>query len=290
MAVTTSAGAPLPTEVVDTIIQKAQEQSAIMAASVNQPVSAKTVEFPVITGDPDAFWTNEAESKTVSEPTVGTKTMQIYKLATIVPFSEEVESDQSALYDALVARIPAALGKKFDRTVFGYETKPGDNFDQFTSSPAIGYGSSAYDGIIATDATIAEADGTLNRFIASPKLRSKLLTEKDNENRPLFVTSIADPNAFGTILGAPVQLSKNVYQAGTPNTLGVAGDFTHARYAILSALRIDRSTEASLNLGTDSPISLFQNNLVAIRAEIRIGFIVDDPDYFVRITDATEES
>jgi HK97 family phage major capsid protein len=290
MAVTTSAGAPLPVEVVDTIIQKTQEQSAIMAAAVNQPVSATTNEFPVITGDPDAFWTNEAAEKTVDEPTVGTKTLRIYKLAVIVPFSEEVESDQSSLFNALVDRIPAALGKKFDRTVYGYETAPGSDFDQFSASPAIGYGSSAYDGIIATDSAIADADGTLNRFIASPKLRNKLMTEKDNENRPLFVTSIADPNAFGTILGAPVQLSKNVYNAGTPNTLGVAGDFTHARYAVLNGIRVDRSTEASLNLGSATPISLFQNDLIAIRAEIRVGFILDDADYFVRITDAKAES
>jgi hypothetical protein len=79
----------LPTEVAQEIMQKVQEQSAVMQLARQIPLPGRGVTIPVITGDPEAGWVEETGAKPVSNPTLATKVMQAYKLAVIVPFSDE---------------------------------------------------------------------------------------------------------------------------------------------------------------------------------------------------------
>ena len=117
----------LPTSIASEIIQKTQEESAIMklAQKINLPGNGLTI--PVITSDPTAAWVDETDEKPVSNPGLSTKVMRGYKLAIIEPFSNQFKRDYGALYDALVARLPRILAEKFDATVFG-GSAPGSDF------------------------------------------------------------------------------------------------------------------------------------------------------------------
>ena len=86
-------------------------------------------QIPVITGDPEADWVTETGSKPVSNPGLSKKIMQAHKLAVIVPFSDEFRRDAAALYNALIQRLPGALAKEFDKTVFFGSSLA--NFDRF---------------------------------------------------------------------------------------------------------------------------------------------------------------
>ena len=99
----------LPGDVSNDIIQKTQEQSAVMALArkVNLPGWGLTI--PIITSDPEAEWIAETEAKPVKDPGIDKKVMQAYKLAVIVPFSDEFRRDAKNLYDILVTRLPLAL-------------------------------------------------------------------------------------------------------------------------------------------------------------------------------------
>ena len=125
----------LPGDVSSEIIQKTQEESAVMrlARKVNLP--GRGVTIPMITGDPEASWVDETDQKPVSNPSLDKKVMKAYKLAVIVPFSDEFARDYKALYDALVSRLPGALAKKYDHTVFHGAT-PGTGFEVLTSCSA----------------------------------------------------------------------------------------------------------------------------------------------------------
>ena len=120
----------LPAEVSAEIIQKTQEQSAVMSLARQVALPGRGLTIPVISGDPEAAWVDETDPKPVSNPSLSTKIMQAYKLAVIVPFSDEFARDAAALYDALISRLPGALALKFDSTVF-HGTAPGSNFDTF---------------------------------------------------------------------------------------------------------------------------------------------------------------
>ena len=109
----------LPGAVSSEIWQKTQEGSAVMRLARKIELPGLGVTIPVITGDPEAGWVGETEKKPVKRGTLATKQMTPYTLAVIVPFSNQFKRDLPNLYDALIQRLPLALGKKFDQTVFG---------------------------------------------------------------------------------------------------------------------------------------------------------------------------
>ena len=108
----------LPAEVSSEIIAKTQEESAVMKLARQIALPGRGVEVPVNVSDPAAEWVSETGMKPVSNPTLDKKVMSAYKLATIVPFSNEFKRDAAALYNALVGRLPLVLAQTFDATVF----------------------------------------------------------------------------------------------------------------------------------------------------------------------------
>lgn len=271
----------LPTEVSAEIMQKTQEQSAVMALARKIALPGRGLTIPVITGDPEASWVDETAIKPVSNPSLSTKIMQGYKLAVIVPFSDEFRRDMAGLYDALVARLPLALAQKFDATVF-HGTAPGSNFDTLASVTAqtiSGSGNSVYKALVAADTAIATAGGLCNGFAISAQGKGELLTAVDSTGRPLFVNSVAE-GAVPRILGNPVAYSKAAYKDGTsgqnatPDVLGFAGDWTQAVYGVVEGVKIDMSDTATLTI-SNALTSLWERNMFAVRAEIEIGFRCD---------------
>lgn len=274
----------LPNDVANEILAKTQESSAVMSLARKINLPGNGVQIPVIVSDPTADWVAETAAKPVSNPEISKKIMQAYKLAVIVPFSMEFRRDVTALYEELVRRLPNALGKKFDATVF-HGTAPGSNFDTFASCTAQALGSDPYAGLVAADGDIATHGGILNGFALAPQGKSALLSATDTTKRPLFINNVAD-GAIPMILGAPVKQSKAAYKSGSPNILGFAGDWTQALYGTVEGVKIGYSEEASLVVDNNTTINLFQQNMFAVRAEIEVGFVADTT-VFNKLTDGT---
>lgn len=270
----------LPVDVSQTILQKTQEESAVMQLAQEIALPGRGTAINVITSDPEAAWVGETASKTVANPGLETKVMSAYKLAVIVPFSMEFRRDLASLYDALVARLPRALAAKFDATVFN-GTAPGSNFDTLASATAQSFGSDVYAALVAAQTDIATHGGILNGFAISPQGQGVLLGATDTTKRPLFINSVAE-GAVPMILGAPTEITKGAYKAAvgttTPAVYGFAGDWTQAMYGTVEGVRITYSEDATLTTGSGtniSTINLFQQNMFAVRAEIEVGFRAD---------------
>lgn len=264
----------LPTEVSSTIIQKIQEDSAVMKLATRMTLPGLGATIPVITSDPEAGWVAETDNKPVSRPGLSTKVMQAYTLAVIVPFSNQFKDNMTELYNAIVERLPKAIAKKFDSTVF-HGTAPGSNFDTFASATAQSFGSDPYAALVAADADIAAHDGITNGFVVSPQAKSALLGATDTTGRPLFINSVAE-GAIPMILGNPTKQSKAAYKnvSGGNDVIGVAGDWSQAIYGIAKNLSLSVSDQATLTDG-DQTINLWQRNMFAVRAEIEVGFVAD---------------
>lgn len=258
------------------IIQKTQEQSAIMQLARKIVLPGNGAEVPVITSDPEAEWVSETGVKPVKTPGLTKKVMSAYKLAVIVPFSNEFRRDMAALYDQLVQRLPLALAKQFDATVVGAVTKPGSNFDNLASCQTQEIGTAAYAGLVAADQDIAENGGMLNGFALAPQGKGALLAATDDNGRPIFINSAAE-GAIPQILGAPVVIAKGCADADE-DVVGIAGDWTQAVWGTVEGVKLDYSEDASLvtgESGAETMINLFQQNMFAVRAEIEVGFRAD---------------
>ena len=263
----------LPSEVSSEILQKTQSGSAVMQLARQIRVPGLGVTIPVITGDPEAGWVGETAKKPVKRGTLATKQLTPYTLAVIVPFSNQFRRDLPALYDALVQRLPLALAKQFDATVFGAVTVPGSNFDTLKDCTAQEIGTDAYGGLVAADADISAHDGILNGFVLAPQGKAVLLTAVDGNKRPLFINSVAE-GAVPMILGARAIYSKGAYVSGSPNVVGFAGDWSQAVYGTVEGVQVTISEHATLTDGSTT-INLFEQNMFAVRAEIEVGFRCD---------------
>lgn len=273
----------LPSEVSQEIMQKFVGESAIARLSTRVTLPGRGLTIPVISGDPTAAWVAETDEKPVSNPSLSTKLMEGYMLSVIVPMSNQFRRDARALYDALVARLPGALALKFDQTVIGAVAKPGANFDNFAGCTAqslvASVGHTAYDGMVAAFADIAEQGYALNGFALSPAAQGILLAATDSDGRPLFINSTVD-GVPARILGVPTYAGRGLYKSGqaaagsssgTPASIGVAGDWSQAMYGTVEDVQISISDQATLTSGT-TVINLWQRNMFAVRAEIEVGF------------------
>lgn len=281
----------LPNAVSAEILQKTQEASIVMRLARQIPLPGNGVQIPVIASDPAAEWVTETGAKPVSTPTLDKKIMQAHKLAVIVPFSNEFRRDASALYNALIARLPAVLAEKFDQTVFfGPSSGTLANFDNL--SAVTGYdlgatGASTYAGLVAADGAISAQGGVMNGIALAPQGKSALLGAVDGENRPLFNT--VTENGITRVLGAPVQISKAAYKVGTTSpavadVVGIAGDWNHAMYGTVEGIQIRYSSDATLTT-SGGTINLFQQNMFAVLVEIEVGFVAETA-YFAKLTKA----
>ena len=273
----------LPSEVSQEILQKAQDASAIMRLARSVPLPGRGLTIPVITSDPSASWVAETDPKPVSNPGLSTKLMEPYTLAVIVPFSKQFLRDARLLYDNLIALLPGVLAKTFDQTVIGAVAKPGANFDNFAGCTAqslvASVGHTAYDALVAAFDDIASGGFLMNGVGLSPAGQGILLGATDADGRPLFLNSVAE-GTISRILGARTEMGRGLYvsgqaaagsSSGTPASVGVAGDWSQALYGTVEGVKVDYSEDATLIDGT-TMIPLFQNNMVAVRAEIEVGF------------------
>lgn len=285
-----TSGVYLPPAVSGEIWQETAYNSAAMQLSKQIELPGSGVSVDVITGNAEAGWVAETEQKPVSRPTMGNKLMTPYTLAVIVPFSNQFRRDKQALYNALVSKLPEALGRKFDQTVFGSVDAPGSNFDVLKGAPAVGIAGNTYKGLVAADQVVSNADGILNGWAMSPQGRGLLLGAVDGFGRPLFMQDANSQSNVGSLLGAPVYTTKGVYAAAEAEgnaQIGFAGDWTAANYGTVEGVQVAISDQATLIDGSTT-INLFQRNMFAVRAEIEIGFRVKDINLFAKLTDATQ--
>lgn len=289
----------LPAEISAEILKKATEESAVMRLARKIDLPGRGVTIPVITSLPEANWVVETGIKPVSNPGLSQKNMTPYTLAVIVPFSNQFRRDAAKLYDELVRALPAALGKKFDATVFN-GTAPGTGFDVLTNCTAQSINDNSNQGayltLVKADTAIADAGYDVNGYALSPQARGVLLEACDTTKRPIFINTIAE-GGIPRLLGQPAFYSRGIYGAGNAasgtsgtsgyvaakdDVLGFAGDWANALYGVVEGVNISISDQASLTIGTEV-VNLWERNMFAVRAEIEVGFVAMT-DAFNKIT------
>ena len=278
-------------EVSNEIITKTIEESCVMQLAGQMSVNPEGKTWQTIETDPEPDWVGETETKPIGRFTFGKRTITPYKMALIVPFSDEFRRDKGALYNECISRVPKLFGQKFDKTVLG-TVAPGTGFDVLGDAATATIMADTtnhidvYDRFLAVDATIGAADGIMSGIALAPQGRSIVLGAKDGNGHPLFTPGV-ESGQLGNILGAAVSVKKGVYKAGTPAIVGIAGDWDEAKWGTIGTITGSISDEATLVDG-NSTINLWQQNMFAIRFEIEFAFMVKDKAKFVLLTNATE--
>jgi len=274
----------LPPEISSEIWQRTQEESVVMRLSQQMPIPGGGTVVPMISGDPTAEWVNETDEIPVSRPTFHNKMIRGYKLATIVPFSNEFRRDVDSLYSAVVRRLPGVFAEKFDATVFGQPNgAPGSDFDTLGGITSVSIANDTYDALVTADAAVAVAGGILNGWVIAPQARSLLLTAKDEIGRPIFINNVTTDGSVPALLGAPTYMSRTAYFGSLPTQVGFAADWSGARYGVVNDITISISDQASITDGSEV-INLWERDMFAVRVLFEVGFRVRDLSEFVKLT------
>jgi HK97 family phage major capsid protein len=292
---TKTTGVVLPPAVSNEIWAGIVNESAVMQLARQMDLPGNGVSIPTITGEPTAGWVDETDPAPVSRPTLGNKLITGYELTVLVPFSKKFLRDLPGLYKELKRRLPLALAKKFDSTVFGPSSgAPGTNFDTLGAAGTVSIAANAYDGLVTADGLISTADGILNGWALAPQAKKLLLTSKDDNGRPLFINNAQTEGSVPMLLGSPTHFTKGVYipavapgennnPPAIPAQIGFAGDWSDAVYGVVEGIKIETSDQATLIDG-ESVINLFQKRMFAVMATIEVGFRVKSLAEFVKLT------
>ena len=282
-------------ELAGPIFDEAAKGSAAMSLIRKVPLGASGQAFPIVTSRPTANWTAEGAQKHTTEAGLGLVKMEPKKLTAIAVASQEViRANPGGYSETLAGLLADAFARAFDLAVFHNKGGDGNGTSPFettlaatTKSVTLGAaaGTNTYDDLVK--AMALNLQGTPKKqvtgFAFDTGFEIDLLNAKDTAGHPLFAeaayTGAVPALRSGSVLGRTTYMHENV---GLDKTVGFAGDWTKAAWGTVGGITMDVSTEATVTIGGQL-VSLYENNLVAIRAEAEYGFALADKDAFVKI-------
>ena len=263
--------------------EKARYASSVMQLARQVPLGASGEEIMMSTGKATAGWVSEAGKKPTTETSIGVKSFKPHKIAAISVVSAEVVRANPGNYMSLLQdEIAASFAEAFDAAALHgdgpFTTSVSDTTKSVSLAP------SAYDGVVEGLRVLANDKKKLNGFAFDRIVEADFLSEKDGNDRPLFIDTPLENTASvitpGRIIGRSAFLGDGIAK---DEVVGFAGDWSQLVWGTVGGIKFDVSTQASVTLGGEL-ISLFENNLVAIRAEAEYGLLINDVESFVSIT------
>lgn len=273
---------------------QARRNSVVQSLARKVPLGINGQEIPVVTSKATAGWVAEGGQKPASKGAVGLKTISPKKIAAITVVSAEVVRANPANYIELFKQdVAEAMALAFDAAaLYGTNTPfgAGNYIAATTKSVEIGTTTQAnggvYGDIVAGLKLLADDKKKLNGFAFDSVAEPTFLSAVDLNGRPLFVDSPFEDSVLtaGRLLGRSAFLGDGVGDDAT-DVRGFGGDWSQVVWGAVGGITYDVSTEATVTIN-GALTSLWENNLVAIRAEAEFGLLVNDSSAFVKYTDA----
>ncbi|MFD5137457.1 phage major capsid protein [Streptomyces sp. NPDC058378] len=296
----------LPSTLTGPIFEKSVEQSAVMSLSRRVPLSmSATTAVPVPLDVPTADWVDQAGRKPLGTGGVDIKQMSGKKIAVLIPVAMEVvQSNAAGLWTQLQSDLPTAFSRAFDRATIHGKTMKGaigpftDYLAMTTKSVALGTSSQATGGIwldfVNGMEEIVDDDWDYTGTVADHRLQPKLLGATDTTGRPIFVETRDTGTGMavaGSLVGNPLAYSRSVSgkvrrQSSSTDTglRAIGGDWSQTAYGVGMDITVKISREATYIDEDGGVHSAFQENLVLLLAEAYYGFVLGDPEAFVKYT------
>lgn len=282
------------------IFEEAARTSVVQSLVRQVPLGINGQNIPVVTGKMQAGWVSEGGQKPASNASIGLKTIKPEKIAAIAVVSAEVVRANPGNYmNLLRPQIAEAFAIAFDRAALynlgpdGTGTGPFDTYIAQTSkevrldvdSTATG---NVHTAVVAGLQALVDDGKRLTGFALDEVTEPLFLSALDTTGRPLYVeTPLADTTAAaarpGRLINRPSYMSEGVAHPDEtqPRTVAFGGNWNQAAWGVVGGITYDVSTQATVTIGSQLT-SLWEHNLVAIRAEAEYGFLVNDPESFVK--------
>lgn len=270
----------VPSQLANLTIKETIQNSKVMQLGKYEEMNDLTKEFQYFAEGPGAYWVGETQKIATSKAKWLTVKMEAKKLGVILPVSKEfLKFSMSDFFTKMQPKIAEAFHKKFDEAVILGKNTP---FKQSIVGAVIDNsnnvdGAISFDNILAVEDKLNDLDYEPNAWISKTQNRSLLRKAQVTENGVLQEMYDRSNN---TIDGLPVVdfKSKN-FEKGKL----LAGDFDYLLYGIPQTIeyKIDESAQLSTIVNEDgTPINLFEQDMVALRATMYVGVLIVKEDAF----------
>lgn len=272
---------------IDAIFEETRRKSVVQQLARQVTMGQHGTNIPVWTGKPTAGFVGEGVAKPTSEVSATVKKMKPAKIAVIVPVSAElVRANPLGVIQHTQADMVEALAVAFDNAVLHGVNSPYDNdlsdVTQTAELDTDGVGAYAsFNGILRT---LVSNKKKLTGFALDTQVEPDLNVAVDGTGKSIFVESATDANAVtrqGRLLGRSAFLNDNVAK---DELIGFAGDWSQIIWGQVASIQVDVTDTATIELSSGGTLNLWQQNMLALRAEVEYGVLINDLNSFVKVT------
>ncbi len=267
----------VPVEQATEIMKDVARGSSILRLSKVEPMESDTKKIPVMTDGPGAYWVGESERIQTSVATWIFPEMVAKKLAVIIPVTKEKLNDTTinvfaelrpaiaeAFYTAIDAACLFGTNSPFLKSIF-------DVIDDAGNTIEVGTNAKLDLDISDVMALVEDAGFDVNGFAAHYGIKNSLRKLRDDNGAPLFAAGTNQNELYNN----PIEFVRNGAWDKTKAEL-IAANWNYSLVGIRQGIEYEILREATLQSVTMSdgkPLSLSENDMIAIKATMRIGFL-----------------
>ena len=283
----------VPVEQATEIMKDVARGSSILRLSKVESMESDTKKIPVMTDGPGAYWVGESARIQTSVATWIFPVMNAKKLAVIIPVTKEKLNDTTinvfaelrpaiaeAFYTAIDAACLFGTNSPFAKNILGVATTAGNTVALETN----GAGKLDLD-ISDVMALIEDAGFDVNGFAAHYGIKNSLRKLRDENGAPLFAAGTNQTELYNN----PIEFVRNGAWDKTKAEL-IAANWNYSLVGIRQGIEYEILREATLQSVTMSdgkPLSLSENDMIAIKATMRIGFLPIKDEAFAALVPKT---
>ncbi len=272
----------VPVEQAKDIIKMVTRGSSILRMSNVQEMKSDKKKFNVLTDGPGAYWVGEGERIQTSGAAWIHPVIEAKKLAVIIPVTrEKLEDTTISVFEELKPQIAEAFYTAIDAAcLFGKNSPFATNLMQAIENHKMIVVDNTNIDIAVSDAmALVEENGyDPAGFIGRIGVKNSLRKLRDANGSPAYVNGTNG----GELYAQPIEFVRNGAWDSTKADL-ITGEFKYSIVGMRAGIKYEILTEATLQNTLDAdgkPLSLAEQDMVAIKATMRLGYLVVKDDAF----------
>lgn len=283
----TGAESLIPVEESKKIIQGVVTSSAVLSRGRKLAnMSSKTYKMPVLDMLPIAYFVDgDNGAKKTTKQAWDKKIITAEEIAVIVPIPESVLDDSDYdIWAEVRPRVTEAFGKVIDGAILFDVNKPTSWRDGVVTTATkatavVTATTDLYQDILGEGGVIAKVEDSgffVSGHMADISMRAKLRGLRDDVGQPIFKSDMQNGTNY-SLDGSPMNFPNNGAWDKS-KALMISGDFSQLVYSIRQDITFKLFTEGVVQ-NTDGSIAynLMQNDMVALRAVMRLGWEIPNP-------------
>lgn len=276
----------IPTKQASEIIKDTARGSTILRLSKVKPMAGEREKMPMMAGKPGAYWVGEAERIKTTKAQWIFPEIIAKKLAVIVVTTKEKLKDPTInVFNEMKEAIAEAFAVKIDEAcLFGTDSPFATNIMgsiNKTGSKVTTTGKLDLD-VSGAMGYVERAGYAPDNFVAGIDVMQTIRELRDGEGRPLYIDGTNGQKFYSR----PIEYVQNGAWDAEQATIITGAWKRFSLVGIRQGIEYEVLKEATLQgtLGADGkPLSLAEQDMVALKATMRIGYLCIKDDAFAAV-------